>query len=210
MIEFRCPICKRIKKAPDGSEGKRAICSCGTTLRVPSFSPQPLPPPPPLLPPAPIFDPVPAAPPSSASVIDYVEPEPVGNCSEVRRVDDEDDQEPVPKRSERRRPKERKEPDDDYEPEDDYEPRRRRRKRPDPTKIIILWAAIGAGACAALGLFMSQFMPVFGGFLELNLAQPFSPARLALIPIHLFAFGLLGGVLGGGIMALKIFNESHR
>jgi hypothetical protein len=39
---------------------------------------------------------------------------------------------------------------------------------------------------------------VFGGFIELNLAEPWSPARLNLIPIHLFVFGLVGLFLGAG------------
>jgi hypothetical protein len=44
---------------------------------------------------------------------------------------------------------------------------------------------------------------VFGGILEKVLGQPWSPARKSLIPIHVFAFGLVG-ILLGGLLGLAI------
>jgi uncharacterized membrane protein len=66
----------------------------------------------------------------------------------------------------------------------------------------VLGAAIGAVVgvivLGVVGLILSQYSPVFGGFIELNLAQPWSPARMNLIPVHLFVFGITGLVLGAG------------
>ena len=90
--------------------------------------------------------------------------------------------------------------------EDDREPVRRRTSRktqPNLLKTVVVWSLLGTGVLAALGIFLSQFAPVFGGFLENNLARPFSPARLRLIPIHLFAFGLVGGLIGAAIPILR-------
>jgi hypothetical protein len=56
-------------------------------------------------------------------------------------------------------------------------------------------------------LVVSQYWPVFGGLLELNLAMPWSPARINLIPVHLFAFGLVGAVLGAAGGALLSLSE---
>jgi hypothetical protein len=69
-------------------------------------------------------------------------------------------------------------------------------------------AALGAGALGALGVFLSQYYPVFGGIIERGLAVPWSEARLSLIPVHLFAFGLAGlflGALGGVGVGLFAF-----
>lgn len=58
--------------------------------------------------------------------------------------------------------------------------------------------AVGAGVLGGLGLAFSQYWPLFGGLLEKALAQPWSPARLSLIPIHVIAGGLLGAM--GGVL----------
>ena len=62
----------------------------------------------------------------------------------------------------------------------------------------IAGAAVGLMGFGFVGLILSQYWPVFGGFLELNFAQPWSPARINLIPVHLFAFGIAGILLGAG------------
>jgi hypothetical protein len=66
-----------------------------------------------------------------------------------------------------------------------------------PMVASFIGAIAGALAFACVGLVLSQYWPVFGGFLEKNLAQPLSSARMSLIPIHLLAFGLIGLALGG-------------
>jgi uncharacterized membrane protein YeaQ/YmgE (transglycosylase-associated protein family) len=65
--------------------------------------------------------------------------------------------------------------------------------------LLLGWigALVGTCICAAIGLHSSQYWPVFGGFIEKSLAEPWSPARESLIPEHLLAFGLLGGILCG-------------
>ena len=75
-------------------------------------------------------------------------------------------------------------------------------RRPKPNsnkKLILVSGACGlAGAIlmATLGLFLSQYWPVFGGVLEKGFGQPWSPARTSLIPIHIFVFSLTGLILG--------------
>ena len=95
---------------------------------------------------------------------------------------------------------------------DDEPPRRRarirtltrRRRGLDPAKLILGVGAVGIGVGGLLGLFLSQFAPCFGGFIG-QLGRPFSPARLELIPVHVIAFGLLGGVLAAAVAALVRF-----
>jgi hypothetical protein len=78
-------------------------------------------------------------------------------------------------------------------------------RKPQPARSVVTWCIfgglLGAGATVPIALLLSQFAPVFGGFLERNLAHPFSPARLGLIPVHLFAFGVVGVAIGAGIGA---------
>lgn len=73
---------------------------------------------------------------------------------------------------------------------------------------LLIGLTVGSG----IGLLFSQYWPVFTTFkLELYLAEPWSPARINLIPIHLFVFGLVGGVIGGGAFGLvRMSAESHR
>lgn len=63
----------------------------------------------------------------------------------------------------------------------------------------IIGAMIGCIGLALIGLVLSQYWPVFGGFIENNVAEPWSRPRESLIPIHLLVFGVLGLVLGGGL-----------
>jgi len=46
---------------------------------------------------------------------------------------------------------------------------------------IVAWGVVGA----LFGFVSSQYFPIFGGFFE-RTAAPYSPARMSLIPIHLF------------------------
>jgi len=81
------------------------------------------------------------------------------------------------------------------------------RQRPNlnSAKKLILFSGFcgvtSSAAMATLGLFLSQYWPVFGGVLEKVLAQPWSPARTGLIPIHIFVFSLTGLILGAGFGA---------
>jgi hypothetical protein len=64
----------------------------------------------------------------------------------------------------------------------------------------IVWASIVGAALGSLlflpiGFLSSQFFPFFGGWLS-AIAEPFSPARLQLMPAHLIGSGILGGLLG--------------
>ena len=59
----------------------------------------------------------------------------------------------------------------------------------------MIGAGIGFGVGEFLAIPVSQHVPVFGTWEKLG--EPWSPARLSLIPIHLFAFGLAGVLLGG-------------
>lgn len=80
-----------------------------------------------------------------------------------------------------------------------------RRRHHDDNKwlvFILVGAAVGAAGFIFIGLLSSQFAPVFGGFMEKSLAVPFSPARLSLIPVHVFVFAIVGTVLGGAFGAL--------
>ncbi len=61
----------------------------------------------------------------------------------------------------------------------------------------LVGAFVGSLVFAGIGIFLSQYWPVFGDFLEKSLAQPWSPARESLIPIHVFVFSIVGFVLGG-------------
>lgn len=67
-------------------------------------------------------------------------------------------------------------------------------------RIAILVVTIVIGAIA--GVLVSQYMPLisgpFGGF-----GAPWSPARMASLPIHVVIFALVGLVLGLLVLAAK-------
>jgi hypothetical protein len=71
---------------------------------------------------------------------------------------------------------------------------------------ILIGAVICGIASAFVGLILSQYWPVFGGFIENNLAEPWSSARIHLIPVHVLALGLIGAFFGGvlGFLLTKI------
>ena len=39
MIEFQCPECDKVHSVKDESEGRKATCSCGTKIVIPSIAP---------------------------------------------------------------------------------------------------------------------------------------------------------------------------
>lgn len=53
-----------------------------------------------------------------------------------------------------------------------------------------------------VGLLFSQYFPVFGDIYK-KLADPLTPLRLSLIPIHLLCFMILGGISGYLISRIK-------
>jgi hypothetical protein len=59
-----------------------------------------------------------------------------------------------------------------------------------PKTLIVALAFLGA----TLGALVSQYTPIFGGYLREG--SPWSPARRESIGIHVLAFVLLGGGLG--------------
>ncbi|MBY0523424.1 MAG: hypothetical protein K2R98_08490 [Gemmataceae bacterium] len=68
--------------------------------------------------------------------------------------------------------------------------------RKSPAAAALRFGIWGAIISAPAAILSSQFFPVFANMLERALADPFSPARLSLIPIHLFAFSTVGFLLG--------------
>jgi predicted Zn finger-like uncharacterized protein len=74
--------------------------------------------------------------------------------------------------------------------------------KPNPGLLVgsvILGGLVGGATMCFPALVLSQYWPVFGGVLERGLAVPWSPARISLIPIHLFVFGLVGCLFGGAL-----------
>ena len=65
---------------------------------------------------------------------------------------------------------------------------------------IIQWVFVYTLPMVVLSLplayFASQYRPVFGDFVTTAIAKPHSPAREALIPIHMFGFGLAAIAVG--------------
>jgi hypothetical protein len=99
------------------------------------------------------------------------------------------------------RPPKRRRRDSFSDDDEEYaEPRRELRVLGTAPLVGIFIGAIIVGlGSVCLGLFLSQYWPVFGGVLERGLAEPWSPARISLIPVHLLVFGLIGIVFGGFI-----------
>lgn len=76
----------------------------------------------------------------------------------------------------------------------------------------ITFGLIAGVSLAFVGVLLSQYWPVFGGLLDKALAKPWSPARVSLIPIHVFAFSLSGVALGAALGAgfAIVLNETNR
>lgn len=64
-------------------------------------------------------------------------------------------------------------------------------------RAAIVFGFLGILAGVFCGGIASQFFPVFGGFL-IQIAQPFSPARLQTLPAHCIAGGIVGAMFVGG------------
>lgn len=60
------------------------------------------------------------------------------------------------------------------------------------TKVLVTLVAAIIGV--PIGYYVSQYMPLWGGFLTLG--TPFSPARLRLAPGHMVAFAFVFGCVG--------------
>jgi len=74
------------------------------------------------------------------------------------------------------------------------------RDRKSSRLTIIQWVFVYTLPMVVLSLplayFASQYRPVFGDFVTTAIAKPHSPAREALIPIHMFGFGLAAIAVG--------------
>jgi len=65
--------------------------------------------------------------------------------------------------------------------------------------LVVFLIFVGAGA----GVFVSQYMPIFGGVLEKKLAQPWSEARIGLIGEHVLVLAGVGAALGFLLLWLR-------
>ncbi len=70
----------------------------------------------------------------------------------------------------------------------------------------LIWTLVGGslGLASSIGsgVWVSQFHPIFGSIFERHPEmEPFGPARMGLIPIHVFVFGLVGIALGSALGA---------
>lgn len=172
MILFGCPnpSCRRRYEVPDNRAGKSTYCAnaaCGWRIRVPFPRPQ--------------------AEAMPGQLLD----------NETGSVIKDWWQEPP-------KPKSRTRLTEEDEQDDDAQPFIRHRSN-DAAVIIPLAPALSGMALGSVigpvvmifpAVFLSQYFPVFGGILEKALAEPWSPARLSLIPVHLFGFGFVGLILG--------------
>ena len=67
------------------------------------------------------------------------------------------------------------------------------RARKKPAKPFDIGLALSFGIVAGnVGLFVAHYAPIFGSILERGLAQPFSPARWSIVPVHAFVFFWIG------------------
>ena len=71
-------------------------------------------------------------------------------------------------------------------------------------QFVTLWGLVGfilgGGAGFGVGVMCSQFAPLYGGWL-VQIADPFSPARLSQLPGHAFLGTVLGGIVVGALAA---------
>lgn len=74
-----------------------------------------------------------------------------------------------------------------------------KRRRRQPTNILV-WVALYTIPLVLMALpsayYMAHYSPMFGDLWIVALAQPHSPARDSVVPIHMFAFGLAGVAIG--------------
>jgi hypothetical protein len=74
---------------------------------------------------------------------------------------------------------------------------------------VLIGAFLGATAMVLPSVIISQAWPVFGGVFE-KMAEPWSPLKKSLIPIHLFVFCFLGAAAGAVAGALLFLSISRR
>lgn len=87
--------------------------------------------------------------------------------------------------------------------EHDLAYRRRSRRQSDQLiSSIVIWSLVAGAFGVLAGLFFSQYLPVFGDWLSIHLAEPLSPARLHYVPIHCLVFGFIGAMGGAGMAAV--------
>lgn len=77
--------------------------------------------------------------------------------------------------------------------------RRTSSKRKTSTLTVIQWTALYTIPLLFMAMpsayYIAHHNPVFGGII-VAMAQPYSPARESVVPIHMFAFGLAGVAIG--------------
>lgn len=77
---------------------------------------------------------------------------------------------------------------------------------------VLVTAAIGAVAGLAcgvvIGVWLSQYHPIFGGLAVMG--QPWSPARMSLIGVHVITLGVISTIAGTGIGVLLGVSMSPR
>jgi hypothetical protein len=61
--------------------------------------------------------------------------------------------------------------------------------------LNVIFAFAAAIASVPVAVLLSQYYPLFGGFLN-GIASPWSPARRSAIPVHIVAFAIIGFIFG--------------
>jgi len=57
-------------------------------------------------------------------------------------------------------------------------------------------AILGAIIGGLVGYLSANYFPIFGGFLITAVAEPFSEARMSLVPQHMLLFAFVFGIIG--------------
>ncbi len=78
----------------------------------------------------------------------------------------------------------------------------------EPFRSSVHHACAGYTLVGLLGLVLSQFSPMFGGIVA-EIVPPFSVVRIALVPAHVFVFGLIGLTVGGATGAIRGYSDTH-
>lgn len=167
-IRFLCPACKVSIRAKDDRGGQ--------TVRCPACD-------------APCVVPVP-----QGELIQEAPPPPPPPPPQFEAEPEQADADPFSFDAPRPR---RRRAQPEYEDDDDEHYRRRLVRRSNAGPRAVSCGIFGAIVMAGVGLGLSQYFPVFGSLLERNIAEPWSPARMGLIPLHVLVFACLGAFFGG-------------